>query len=413
MRKRLFLNGFLALVVIGAAVGTYFTVHSTSSSASTTQTLATAKRGVVLSSVTSTGNVEAPTDLSLVVPAVGPGHRDLGVGRRARQCRPGARPGSTTPRRRWRSRRRRPGSCRRRRASRRWSAARPRSSGRPTRCRSYRRSRTSRQRAAGAHRRAAERGEQRHQVRLGDRPGAAGAHVGERRGDVGAERRVPERERAREPPGHGRLRTFRRRACSTRCRPRATNSHRLTAGLHRPSGFDYNGVTCSQVSNLSTFVKNVQSAQSSLSQAQAGVTQAQDGVTSAQQAKTSGEMQDQQQIQNAQGQLTSAQTQYQSTLVNNAVKEEPPKPEQLAQAQASIVSAQAQLQTAQKNESETTLTAPGRGRGRVDQRPGRPAVGERRRLVVRELRVVFGVFVVRRLPPRHRRRAPASSSSPT
>src|SRR4029077_16422745 len=65
MRKRLLLNGFLALVVIGAAVGTYFTVHSSSSSASTTQTLATAKRSVVLSSVTSTGNVEAPTDLSL------------------------------------------------------------------------------------------------------------------------------------------------------------------------------------------------------------------------------------------------------------------------------------------------------------------------------------------------------------
>src|SRR4029077_3367742 len=65
MRKRLLLNGFLALVVIGAAVGTYFTVHSSSSSASTTQTLAPVKRGVVLSSVTSTGNVEAPTDLSL------------------------------------------------------------------------------------------------------------------------------------------------------------------------------------------------------------------------------------------------------------------------------------------------------------------------------------------------------------
>src|ERR1700722_6776406 len=65
MRKRLLLNGFLALVLIGAGLGTYFTVHSTKSSASTTQTLATAKREVVLSSVTSTGNVEAPTDLSL------------------------------------------------------------------------------------------------------------------------------------------------------------------------------------------------------------------------------------------------------------------------------------------------------------------------------------------------------------
>src|ERR1700688_2297231 len=65
MRKRLLLNGFLALVVIGAAVGTYFTVRSTSSSASTTTRFATATRANVLSSVTSTGNVEAPTDLSL------------------------------------------------------------------------------------------------------------------------------------------------------------------------------------------------------------------------------------------------------------------------------------------------------------------------------------------------------------
>ncbi len=65
MRKRLLLNGFLALVLIGAGLGTYFTVRSTKSSASTTQTFATAKRSVVLQSVTSTGNVEAPTYLSL------------------------------------------------------------------------------------------------------------------------------------------------------------------------------------------------------------------------------------------------------------------------------------------------------------------------------------------------------------
>ena len=83
------------------------------------------------------------------------------------------------------------------------------------------------------------------------------------------------------------------------------------------------GVSCSQVSNLLSFVKNVQAAQSGVTQAQTSVSQAQNGVTSAQQQKTSGEMQDQQQIQSAQSQLTSANTQYQSTVVNNAVKEEP------------------------------------------------------------------------------------------
>ena len=40
------------------------------------------------------------------------------------------------------------------------------------------------------------------------------------------------------------------------------------------------------------------------------------------------------------------------------MKQEPPKPEQLAQAQASVVSAQAQVATAQKNENDTTLRAP-------------------------------------------------------
>ena len=86
MRKRLFLNGFLVLVVIAVAVGTFFTVHSTKTSASTT-TLATAKRSVVLSSVTSTGNVEAPTDLSLSFQQSGQVTAILREERGARACR--------------------------------------------------------------------------------------------------------------------------------------------------------------------------------------------------------------------------------------------------------------------------------------------------------------------------------------
>ncbi|MDQ1466360.1 MAG: hypothetical protein QOH10_775, partial [Actinomycetota bacterium] len=50
--------------------------------------------------------------------------------------------------------------------------------------------------------------------------------------------------------------------------------------------------------------------------------------------------------------------QYNSTIVANAVKQQSPKPEDLAQAQASIVSAQVQLATAQKNEDDTILRAP-------------------------------------------------------
>jgi len=65
MSKRLLVNGLLVLVVLAIAAGVFATMRSSSSSAATTQTFATAKRGVVLQSVTSTGNVEAPTDLSL------------------------------------------------------------------------------------------------------------------------------------------------------------------------------------------------------------------------------------------------------------------------------------------------------------------------------------------------------------
>ena len=65
MSKRVMLN--VALVVVLALIGgaTFAAVRSTSGSSATTQTIATAKRGIVLQSVTSTGNVEAPTSLSL------------------------------------------------------------------------------------------------------------------------------------------------------------------------------------------------------------------------------------------------------------------------------------------------------------------------------------------------------------
>ena len=354
MRKRLFLNGFLALVVIGAAVGAYFTVHSKSSSASTTETLATAKRGVVLSSVTSTGNVEAPTDLSLsfqqsgqvTAILVSPGaHVTAGQALATiddtaqKLALASAQAGLTSAQASFAALER--GETPIERQADQMSVV------------SAQQNITQAQQGVANAQQSAASNRAKYQSAIDQARqslASANAAVTSAQSDVGQSESALASLQASADPGH----------------PAGASLDSITTRYQLaqaqcgtpPTGTSANGVACAQVSNLLNFVKNVQSAQSSLSQAQAGVTQAQDGLTSAQQAQTSGEAQDQQQIQSAQGQLTSAQTQYQSTLVNNAVKEEPPKPEQLAQAQSSIISAQAQLQTAMKNESETTLTAP-------------------------------------------------------
>ena len=54
-------------------------------------------------------------------------------------------------------------------------------------------------------------------------------------------------------------------------------------------------------------------------------------------------MQDRQSVENAQTQLTSAQLQYNSAVANVAVKQQAPKPEQLAQEKAAVTSAQQQV----------------------------------------------------------------------
>ena len=59
------LNVILVVVLVSIGGATFAALRSSSSSSATTQTTATAKRGTVLESVTSTGNVEAPTSLSL------------------------------------------------------------------------------------------------------------------------------------------------------------------------------------------------------------------------------------------------------------------------------------------------------------------------------------------------------------
>ena len=137
----------------------------------------------------------------------------------------------------------------------------------------------------------------------------------------------------------------------------------VTCGVHSgtPGYHTADGVDCSQIVNLISFATGVQTAESSYMQAQSSVTTAQSSLTSAQQGQTAGTLQDQQAIDNAQNQLNAANLQYQSTVAGNAVKEQPAKPENVAQARASVTSAQQQLSSAQQNEDQTVLTAPAAG----------------------------------------------------
>ncbi|HEX4818796.1 MAG TPA: HlyD family efflux transporter periplasmic adaptor subunit [Acidimicrobiales bacterium] len=65
MPRKFLVNGALAAVAVGAGVASYMVVGANSASTHTSETLSTAKTGIVLSSVTSTGNVEAPTSLGV------------------------------------------------------------------------------------------------------------------------------------------------------------------------------------------------------------------------------------------------------------------------------------------------------------------------------------------------------------
>ena len=357
MRKRLLLNGFLALVVISIAGGAVLTVRSGSSSAATTQTLATAKRGVVLESVTSTGNVEAPTDLSLsfqqsgqvtAIPVAVGDH--VGAGQAL------AKVDDTQQR---------------------------------VALASAQASLTSAQASLAA----LQRGETAIERQADDQSvisaalGITTAQQGLTDAQQNATNNVAKYELAISQANQARgsadaaVATAQTQLNQAQIAlttlqggwdPSRSSSESIDATLTRyeldqiscanhasdASFHPSDGVTCSQIANLLTFAKNVQAAQSGLTQAQPQAATAQSGLAVAQQGKTAGELQDQQAIQNAQTQLATAQDQYNSTIVANAVKQQPPKPEQLAQAQAAIVTAQGQVATAQKNEDDTTLRAP-------------------------------------------------------
>ena len=354
MRKRLLLNGFLALVVVGIAVGAFFTVHSTSGSAATTQTTATAARGNVLESVTSTGNVEAPTDLSLSFQQSGQVTAiPAGVGEHVGAGQVLAKVDDTQQKLAL-------ASAQAGLVSAQASLAALNRGETPVERQADAQSVVSAQQGIAT----AQEGLTNAQANANNNVAKYALAISEAKQSLtSADAGVTTAQAALTQADHAlsglQALSDTRASAGEPIASTLTRYQLAQAECPVPPGVQIvNGVTCSQVANLLTFAKNVQSAQSGVTQAQTQQAQAQAGVTSAQQGETAGEMQDQQAIQNAQNQLTSAQLQYNSTVIGNAVKQEPPKPEQLAQAQASIVSAQGQLVTAEKNESDTTLRAP-------------------------------------------------------
>jgi multidrug efflux pump subunit AcrA (membrane-fusion protein) len=357
MRKRLLLNGFLAFVVVAIAVGAFVTVHSTSGSAATTQTFATAKRGVVLESVTSTGNVEAPTNLSLSFQQSGQVTAiPVAVGDHVGAGQVLAKVDDTQQKVALMS-------------------AQASLTSAQASLAALQRGETPIERQADAQSViAAQQGITTAQQGLTDAQQNATANVTKYDQTITDAKQSLQSATAAVATAQtelnqadGALTTI-----QTGSDPARSSGESIAATLTRyqldqvrcanhtgdSSFHPSDGVTCSQIANLLTFANNVQTAQAGLTQAQSQQMTAQSALTGAQLGETTGEMQDQQAIQSAQTQLTSAQNQYNSTILANAVKQEPPKPEQLAQAQAAIVSAQGQLATAEKNESDTILRAP-------------------------------------------------------
>lgn len=94
---------------------------------------------------------------------------------------------------------------------------------------------------------------------------------------------------------------------------------------------------------------------------QQSVTGAQNSYTNAVNAQTAKLTSDQQAIDNAARQLTTAQASYQSTLAGNASKELMPTDADLAPLKSSLLNAQNSVTTAQRNVDNATLKAPAAG----------------------------------------------------
>lgn len=357
MRKRLLFNGLLILAIVAIGAGVFATVHSSSGSAATTQTFATAKRGVVLQSVTSTGNVEAPTDLSLsfqqsgevTAIAVKPGDH-VAAGQML------ARIDDTQQKIALESAKASLTSAKASLAAlQRGETAIERESDDQAAISAEAAVTTAVQSLANAQANTSANVTKYDQAISAAEQSLAAADdsLASAKSELSHAESALTTLQGKWDPSRSSIEPIITTVTRYSLDQVYCANHTGDASFH-PS----DGVTCSQITNLLTFAKNVQTVESTVTQAESQQTSAQSGLTTAQQSKTAGEMQDAQAIQTAQSQVTSAQNQYNSTVVSNAVKQQAPKPEELAQAQASIVSAQGQVATAQKNEDDTLLRAP-------------------------------------------------------
>jgi len=113
---------------------------------------------------------------------------------------------------------------------------------------------------------------------------------------------------------------------------------------------DTTGLQSAKASQASTVLASNQS-----------IAQATNAITNAQNNESTKLAADQVAIDNASRQVASARAAYQVTLAGNATKEKVPTADDLAGPQASVVTAQNALATAQRNEDNTTLKSPSAG----------------------------------------------------
>jgi multidrug efflux pump subunit AcrA (membrane-fusion protein) len=360
MRKNLIVNGGLVVVAAAIGVGAYANIGSGASTATTRETVVTAKRGVVLSSVSSTGNVEATSDLSVSFQQTGKvtgifvkQGDHVSTGQQLAQIDDTQQHAALLS------------------AQASLASAEANLAG-------VLRGETSVERAQDAAGLAsAVQSVASAQSGLSHAQQSASANVTKYQQQIdqsqvqvdSAESSLAAAKSAldRAKSAMSTLQTsYDPNASSSEDPDARVNRYKLdqvTCGVHSgtPGYHTADGVDCSQIVNLISFATAVQTSESSYGQAQTAVSTAQSSLTSAQQAQTAGKLQDQQAIDNAQNQLNAANLQYQSTAAGNAVKEQPAKPENVAQARASVTSAQQQLTSAQQNEDQTVLTAPAAG----------------------------------------------------
>jgi multidrug efflux pump subunit AcrA (membrane-fusion protein) len=357
MRRSTWINGAIVVVLIAVVIGTFVVVRSDTQGSTTRDTVVTAKRANVLSTVSATGNVEAEQDLSLSFQQSGEVTSiSVQEGDHVVSGQELARVDDTQQKAAL--------------ASAEASLTSAQASLAATL-----RGETSAERAqddAGAN--AAQQQVTSAQQGLDHANQTASLNATKYRQQVDQSQTALDQANSgqltaqqNETSAESSLRTLQRsydpNASSTETASAAVARYQLDqahcqAHSSDPSWKPSDGIVCSQVGNLLSFATAWQSSETALAQADDAVTTANQTLDQAKQSQTAGVLQDQQSIQNAQAQLDSANASYKSTIAGNNAKQQPAKPEAIAQARASVVSAEQLVASAQKNLDDTVLRAP-------------------------------------------------------